>query len=211
MGERLLIAFIPQKRVVKNLDKVRKLAKIKIEANSGLKTPHITLIDNSYSSVEEVDKILKGISKSTNPFIAKLEGLATFSVNQKLKIKKYEQNNSLIYMIEKNNSMKDFREKLLAKLSRLNTEERFKQWIKENPKISQEGLTNVKKYGTPFGLEEWRFHITIGLIPKEKQNEILKKINKLNLQNSWKIDCIGLFVRKKSWVLYKKYSFQKNT
>ena len=78
----------------------------------------------------------------------------------------------------------------------------------ENPKMSKKGLANVEKYGTPFGLREWKFHITMGLIPKEKQKEILNKIQKLNLQESWNIDSFGLFVRKRGWVLFRKYYFK---
>ena len=60
-GKRMLIAFIPNKNFEKNLAKVRKTAGIKIKKNSGLKTPHITIIDNSYSNMEEVDRKLKKI------------------------------------------------------------------------------------------------------------------------------------------------------
>lgn len=204
----MLIAFIPQKKVVKKLLKVRKIAEIKVKKNSGLKTPHITIIENSYLDVNRVDKELKKIAKSINPFVAKIKGLDTFVVNQNLKIKKYKQNNSLIYMIKNNLSMNKFRRELLIKLNPLNTKERLRQWMEENPKMSKEGLANVEKYGTPFGLKEWKFHITMGLIPKEKQKEILNKIKKLNLKESWKIDHFGLFVRKRGWVLFRKYYFK---
>ena len=84
----MLIAFIPQKKVVKNLIKVRKIAGIKVKKNSGLKTPHITIIENSYSDVEKVDKELKKIAKTSGPFVAKIKGIDTFVVNQNLQIKK---------------------------------------------------------------------------------------------------------------------------
>lgn len=204
----MLIAFIPQKKLLQNLIKVRKIAGIKIKKNSGLKTPHITIIDDSYSDLKQVDKELKEIVKSISPFVAKIKGLDTFDVNQNLKIKKYKQNNSLIYRIKDNPSMNKFRKELLIKLNPLKTKERLKQWTEENPKISKKALKNIEKYSTPFGLKGWKFHITIGLIPKEKQKEILKNIKKLNLQRSWKIDHFSLFVRKNGWTLSKKYYFK---
>ncbi len=204
----MLIAFIPQKKVVKNLIKVRKIAGIKVKKNSGLRTPHITIIDNSYLDVKKVDKELKKIAKSISPFVAKIKGLDIFVVNQNLKIKKYKQSNSLIYMIKNNSSMNKFRRELLIKLNPLKTKERLRQWMEENPKMSKKGLANVEKYGTPFGLKKWKFHITMGLIPKEKQKEILNKIQKLNIQDSWDIDHFGLFVREKGWVLFRKYYFK---
>ncbi|MAH49504.1 hypothetical protein CMI37_27015 [Candidatus Pacearchaeota archaeon] len=140
----MLVAFIPQKKVVKNLAKVRKIAGIKVKKSSGLKTPHITIIDNSYSDVEKVDKELRKIAQSISPFAAKIRGLNTFAVNQKLKIKKYKQNNSLIYMIKNNLAMNKFRKELLTRLNSLKTKERLQQWIKENPQMSKKGLANVE-------------------------------------------------------------------
>jgi len=207
MGKRMLIAFIPQKRVVDNLRKIRKIAKIKTEKGSGLRTPHITIIDDSYSNIKKVDKELRKISKITKPFIAKIKGLDTFVVNKKLKIERYKQNNSLIYMIKDNSQMNNFRRILYKKLNFLKTKERLKQWKKENPHMPKKALENVKKYGTPFGLNGWKFHTTIGLIPKTKQKEILNKIKKLNLSENWTINHFGLFIRKNGWVLFKKYSF----
>tara|TARA_Y100000310_G_scaffold228983_2_gene231346 strand:- start:3703 stop:3855 length:153 start_codon:yes stop_codon:yes gene_type:complete len=48
----------------------------------------------------------------------------------------------------------------------------------------------------------------MGLIPKEKQKEILNKIQKLDIHENWKIDHCGLFVRKRGWVLFGKYYFK---
>lgn len=208
MGQRMLIAFIPQKKVVDKVSKVRKSAGIKIEKTSGLKTPHITLIENSYSNVKDVDKKLKEISKSFNSFSVKIKGFDTFVVNKKLKIERYKQNNSLVYMFENNSSMNKFRKELIKKLNPLQTEERIEQWEKQNPTISKKGLSNIKKYGTPFGLREWKFHTTIGLIPKTKQKDILKKIKKLNIQEDVIINHVGLFLRKGTWKLFKKYNFR---
>ena len=206
---RMLIAFIPEKKVVDNVSKVRKIVGIKIKRHDGLKTPHITLIDNSYSNVKDVDKKLKEISKSFNSFSVKIKGFDTFVVNEKLKIEKYKQNNSLVYMFENNVSMNKFRKELIKKLNPLQTEERIEEWIKENPTISKKSLSNIKKYGTPFGLREWKFHTTIGLIPKRKQKETLNKIKKLNIQEDLIIGHFGLFLRKGSWKLFKKYYFKK--
>jgi len=204
MGKRMLIAFIPEKEVIENMKKVRKIAGIKPKRNSA---PHITIVDNTYSDIKKVDKELKKISKEFSPFNAKIRGFDTFVVNKKLRIERYKQNNSLIYMIKKNPLMSKFRKKLFLKLDYLKTKERFGQWKKENPNLSKKALANIEKYGTPFGLNEWKFHVTMGLIPKEKTKEILEKIKELNLDKSWKISHFGLFVRKNGWVLFKKYSF----
>lgn len=210
MGERVLIAFIPQKRVIDNLQKIRKIAGINIEKSSGLKTPHITIIDDSYSNVKEVDKELKKIAKITKPFLAKIKGIDTFVVKKDLRIERYKENNSLVYLIKNNPQMNQFRKEIYKKLASLKTGERLKQWKKENLKMPKKVLENIEKYGTPFEMNEWKFHTTIGLIPKTKQKEILKKIEKLNLSGNWTIDHFGLFVRKNGWVLFKKYSFNFN-
>jgi hypothetical protein len=204
MEERLLIAFIPQKKVIENLAKIRKIAGIKNKNNSA---PHITIIDNSYLDIKKVDRELKEIADMTHPFIAKIQGLDTFVVKRDLKIERYRKNNSLIYLIKNNHQLKRIRKEILFKLDYLKTPERINQWIKENPKISKKALSNIKKYGTPFGLKEWKFHITIGLIPKAKKKKILYKIHKLDLENSWIINNFGLFIRKKGWIIYKKYQF----
>jgi 2'-5' RNA ligase len=208
MGKRVLIAFIPQKKVVQNLIKVRKIAGIKVKKSSGLKTPHITIIDNSFSDIRKVDKELKEISRSFKPFTIKFKGIDTFVVKGAIGIEKYNQTNSLIYMVKNNPSINKFRRELIIKLNPLKTKERLKQWIGENPKLSKRSLANIEKYGTPFGLKEWKFHTTMGLIPKEKQKEILKKIKKLNFQGSWKIDHFGLFIRKNGWIILLLFSYQ---
>jgi len=205
---RVLIAFMPSRKMRDNISKVRKIIGIKVEKNSGLKTPHMTIIDNSYSDVKKVDKELGKIAKFTKPFVAKIKGLDTFVVNKKLKIEKYKQN-PLIYLIKNNPAMNKFRRDLLIQIDSLKTKERLKQWMKENPEMSKKGLVNVEKYGTAFGLREWKFHTTIGLIPKIKQKEILERIHKLNIQDNWEINHFGLFVRKNGWVLFKKYYFKK--
>lgn len=203
----MLVAFIPEKEAIKNMIKIRKIAGIKSKKNSA---PHITIIDNSYSNVKDVDKELKKISKKFSQFNAKIKGLDIFVVNKKLKIERYKQHNSLIYMIKKNKLMERFRKELFQILNYLKTRERVGQWKRENPKISEKALESIEKYGTPFGLKEWKFHITIGLIPKKKQEKILNEIKKLNLKKIWKITHFGLFVRKNGWILSKKYSFKKD-
>lgn len=203
MGKRMLIAFIPEKEVVNNMKKVRKIAGIKSKRNSA---PHITIVDNTYSSIKKVDQELKKLSKEFSSFSARIKGLNTFIVNKNLKIEKYGQNNSLIYLIKKNLLMNKFRKELFTKLDYLKTKERLGAWKKENPRLSKTALANIEKYGTPFSMDEWKFHVTIGLIPKDKTKEIMKKIQGLNLSKSWKIKHFGLFVRKNGWVLLKKYS-----
>ena len=200
----MLIAFIPEKEVIGNMRQVRKITGIKPKRNSA---PHITIVDNTYSDINKVDKELKEISKEFSPFDAKIKGFDTFVVNKKLRIEKYQQKNSLIYLIKKNPLMNKFRKELFLKLDYLKTKERFGQWKKENPNLSKKALANIEKYGTPFGLNEWRFHVTMGLIPKDKTKEILEKIRGLNLNKTWKISHFGLFVRKNGWVLFRKYRF----
>ena len=85
---RMLIAFVPEKEIISRLDKARKLAKIKIKKGSGLKTPHITIVDNSFSNIEEVDKTLEKIARSTKPFSARIISFDTFEIKQSLKIEK---------------------------------------------------------------------------------------------------------------------------
>ena len=62
-----------------------------------------------------------------------------------------------------------------------------------------------KKYGPAFGPEEWRFHETIGLIPKKDKREILNKIKKLNFEKEFKFDAIALFKRDNGWKFVKEY------
>lgn len=200
----MLIAFIPKKEVIENMKKVRKIAGIKPKRNSA---PHITIVDNTYSDIKKVDEELKKISKEFSPFNAKIKGFDTFVVNKKLRIEKYLQNNPLIYMVKKNPVMNKFRKNIFLKLNYLKTRERIGRYKRENPNLSKKALANVEKYGTPFGLNEWKFHVTIGLIPEDKTKEILEKIKKLNLSKSWKINHFGLFIRKNGWVLFKKYRF----
>jgi murein DD-endopeptidase MepM/ murein hydrolase activator NlpD len=206
-SQRLLIALIPKKEIVNNLNKIRKIVGIKAKESSGLRTPHITIVDNSFSNIKEVDKELSKIVKSLKPFNALIKGIDTFIVEKSFKIEKYKENNSLIYRIKNNSHLNNLRKEILRRLDYLKTSERLKQWVKENPKISSKSIKNIKKYGTPF--KDWKFHTTIGLIPKQKQGEILNKIKKLDLQKNWKIDCFGLFIRKDGWKLYKKYNFTR--
>lgn len=208
MGQRMLVAFIPPEEVVRNMEKVRELAEGKIQAGANLEAPHITLIDNSYADVEKVDKVLRKIAKSTKPFVAEIKGLDTFNVNRKLKIEKYVQHDSLIYMIKKNTAMSRFRKEILGKLKPWQTDERAAQWIAENPKLSKGALNNILRFGTPFGLKEWKFHATIGLIPKLHQKDILKKIQKLNYTKDWNLNRFALFVREDGWKLVSEYSLE---
>ena len=201
----MLIAFTPSNKVVSNLVKIRKIAKIDIKKGSGLKIPHITIIDNSFLDIEKVDMELKRFAKSFKPFSAKIKGIGLFVVKNSIGLKKYKQKDSLIYLVKNNNSLIKFREELLKKLDYLKTDDRLKQFMEENPKLSNRNLMNIKKYGSPFGLKEWKFHTTIGLIPRKKKEEIMEKIKKLNLQENWEIDHFSLFVRKDGWVLFKKY------
>jgi len=208
MGEQILIAFIPQKRVVNNQQKIRKLAGIKVAKKSGLNTPHITIIDNSYSDIKEIKQELQNIIKETKPFTAKIKGLETFKVKKSLKIEKYQGNNSLIYLIKNNPKMYKFRREALKALRPLRTEEKLKQWKKDNPNASKRSIKNMGEFGSAFGGKEWVFHSTVGLIPKTKEREILTKIKKLHLSKEWTIKEIGLFRRKNGWKLVKKYSLR---
>jgi len=200
---RMLIALIPQKEIVNNLEKIRRIANIKANERSA---PHITIVDNSFEGIKKVDKKLREIAKSLKPFDSKVKGIDTFTVTKNLGIERYKQNNSLIYRIKNDSNLNNLRKEILKKLDYLKTSERLEQWIKENPKLSKRSLISIKKYGTPFGLKEWKFHTTIGLIPKEKQKEILHKIKQLDIQKKMVVDSFSLFVRKNGWKLYKRYN-----
>jgi len=206
-GKRLLISFIPPKKIVDNLSKIRKIAGITVKKGSGSKVPHVTIVDDSFSDILEVSKRLKEIVENTKKFVVRIKGINTFNVDQKLKIEKYKET-PLIYLMGDNPRMSKFRMKIIRELSSLKTKDRLNQWKKENPKLSKKGLGNVRKYGTAFGPKEWKFHTTVGLIPKEKKKEILKKLDKLNIKENWEIDSFALYERQNSWKLIKKFKLK---
>ncbi len=174
-----------------------------------MRTSHITIIDNSFSDIKRVDKQLKKFSQIQKPFLIKIKGIDSFAVKKKIGIKKYSHKDSLIYLIENNNSLVKIRKNLLKQLNHLTTKDRLIQWLEENPYLSKRSLDNIKKYGTPFGLKEWKFHVTIGLISKEKKKNTIDKIKKLNIQESFIIDHIELFIRKNGWTPFKKYPLKR--
>ena len=205
MGERLLVAFVPPVKITKNLEEIREILGEEIQAGASLKTPHITIVDNSYVNIKNVEKALGKIAKTFSPIITETKGIDTFNVNKKLKIEKYAQNNSLIYMIKSNPSMNKLRKEILKSLKPLQTGERLAQWKEQNIGLSKRALFNINKYGTPFSLKEWKFHATVGLIPRKKQKEILNKIQKFNVVDSLRFDKFVLFVRKERWEMVKEY------
>ncbi len=207
MGERILVAFIPDKRIIENQKRIREVVGLKIKEGSGLNTPHITIIDNTYSDIKEVDKKLKNVVSEISSFSVKIKGLDFFRIKKNLGINLYQEKDSLIYLIEKNSKMYKIRRKILEELSRLRTDEKFNEWNKENPKASRRSLENMRKYGSAFGGKEWKFHSTIGLIPKTNQKNILKKIEELDLSKDFEIKGFALFRRDGGWKLYKKYAF----
>jgi len=203
--QRLLIALIPQKEIVDNLNKIRKMAGVKKKKKSA---PHITIVDNSFSSIKKVDEELKKIAKLPRPFNAHVKGIDTFIVKKTTGIERYKHKNSLMYRIKNSSQLNNLRREILKRLDYLKTPASLNQWKKENPSLSEKALKNIKKYGTPFGLKEWKFHTTIGLIPKKKQKEILNKIRPLDIRRTMIINSLGLFIRKNGWKLYKKYKFK---
>jgi len=209
MNRRLLIAFIPPKDITNNLSKIRNIAGIKVKKSSGLNTSHITIIDNTFSDINKLDKELKKFMNENKSFLVDVRGFDTFAVKKSVGINRYRKQNSLIYLIDKNARMNKFRKTLSEKVDYLKTQKRINQWVKENPNLSEKSLENINKYGTPFGLKEWKFHTTVGMIPKDKVKEIMKNIDKLDIKKKFEINSVGIFVRKNGWKLYKKYNFKK--
>jgi len=70
-------------------------------------------------------------------------------------------------------------------------------------------MKNIRKYGYPFGPNEWIFHISIGSVPRNKYEEIWRKAQKFNLTKTWKVNGVGAYVDfgEDGFRLFRKYKF----
>ncbi len=77
MAISVLIGLEPPKKVVENINKIRKKTS-KIENFYFISKPHITLFANTYPNLREVEEIIKKIAKSTSSPQTKVKGIHSF-------------------------------------------------------------------------------------------------------------------------------------
>jgi len=149
---------------------------------------HVTLINNTFSSVYEVDKKLVEIAKSTKPFAVKIEGLHVFQEDPIMKL------NTLVYKVEKSKPLQDIHKKLFGTIAPLRTEDQEKRLLENNPKMPAGMKENVKKYGYPFGPDDCLFHASIGSYTTEKHKEIWNKAQEFDSTKKWAVTSINLYL-----------------
>ena len=190
MGIQLMVSIDPPEEVEAKLQKLRKFIITRAghfpyyEKHPG----HVTLINNTFSSVYEVDKRLVAIAKSVQPFPIKIEGVHAFQEDPILKL------TTLVYKLDKPKALQDLQKKLFDFIAPLRTDNQGKWLLENNPKMPVSMKENVKKHGYPFGPEDWIFHASIGSYPADKHKEIWKKAQELDSNKKWAVKSICLYL-----------------
>lgn len=74
--------------------------------------------------------------------------------------------------------------------------------------MPEENLENVKKYGYPFGPNDWTFHSTVDSFSEKEYKNFWPKIKKYDLEKRWKVKHIAIYINlgKDGFKLYKRYN-----
>ena len=185
-----MVSIDPPEDVEANIQKLRKF----IVTRAGHfpyyeKHPaHVTIINNTFASVYEVDKRLVQIAKSVKPFPAVIEGVHAFTEDPITK------STTLVYKLEKSKPFQDIQKKLFEYIAPLRTEDQEKWLLENNPKMPAGMKDNVKKYGFPFGPDEYIPHASIGSYPTGKHKEIWKKAQEFDKTKKWAVKSVNLYL-----------------
>jgi hypothetical protein len=199
MGISLLIGINPPKSIKEKIDKIRKYDP---NNNYGKHEPHVTLYVNSFKGFSEIDKKLAKVLKKHKPFVIEISKLDYFDFDPILK------SYTIIYKVEKNKNLSSLQNDIVDVLKNSRTTDQAKWLLKKNKNYPKKQLSNIKRYGYPFGPKDWLFHIGIGSYTKNKFNIIWKKAKKFDTKIKWKVNSISIYIHlgDDGFRLYKKYN-----
>jgi 2'-5' RNA ligase len=199
----LLIAIEPPQEIKENIIKLRKYFTKKIGKNIyGAHEPHITLFVNSFSSFSDVENRIIKVIRKQSPFSIKIKGLHTFLSDPQI-----SDSHTIVYAVERTPKLAKLQKNIVTTLNPIRTNDQTKWMLEQNPKLSEN--KNIKKYGYPFGPEDWIFHASIGAVPKNKYERIWGKIQKYDLSKAWQVKAINLYIHigDEGFVFFRKYKF----
>jgi len=121
MSVALLIAIIPPKKVVKNIEKLRSYITKKLRKNIyGSHEPHVTLFVNSFPNFSNVEKQVVNVVKHYKPFYAKIEGIHTFVDDPIFK------SHNIVYKVERTPELVKLQKNIIKRLNPLRTDDQVK-------------------------------------------------------------------------------------
>jgi hypothetical protein len=172
MDKILLIAINPPNEVAQNIREARKeIEKIVGRAIYGDHEPHITLFVNSFSSVEEVSKEIEVVANLRPQFGVSIAGIEVLEdpINM---------SQTAVYRVTSSEVLKELQKTVVESLNPLRTKQQENNLVRTTP---VEKIETLRKYGYPYGPEDWIFHASIASFPielGESVKDILKRYDK---------------------------------
>ncbi len=159
--------------------------------------PHITLYVNSTDHQNKIKDILNKILKKYNKFSIKFDGIHAF-INDPIFL-----STTLVYKIKKTKILSKIQKEIFDNISPLRNNN-LETWLfKMNPNMPKKNKEMIRKYGYPYGPEDWIFHTSIISLPNGiKKNEFKKLFNNIsksyNIKTSIRINNIILHTKTKT-------------
>lgn len=191
MAISVLIGLEPPKKVVENINKIRKKTS-KIENFYFASRPHITLFGNTYSNLKKVEEIIKKIAKSTSsPIQTKVKGIHSFGHDAITNL------HTLVYLINSTPEIIKLRKKIVNSLNPLRTKHTETKYSLKKFNFSKKQKISLKKFGYPYSPFVSPLHSTIGSFPEATFNKIQKITKKdYNFSGNFDIKFINIYIKK---------------
>jgi len=202
MGFSLLVGIEPDKKIIENINKIRKFFNTKLYSDPFSKSdPHITLFINSFSNYRKIEKIIFEITKKFNKFNLRIEGVHIFKKNNVL-----SSNYILVYKISNNKNLIKLQKLLIKNLIPLKNKDYDNWLISQIENITPKLRNNIIKTGTPIDLDKYIFHTTICSVPKNEFDRTYDIIKEFDISMSFKVRFITIYIdkNKKGFKKYKK-------
>jgi 2'-5' RNA ligase len=196
------IALIPEERLNRLVEEQKKLVRTIVGEQKYLsEPPHLTLIVFTSKKIQEIIKVLKGISKTIKKFSINLSDFKIFYNDIQTKM------NTITYSLSKQEEeyLKTIQSKIILGVNKFNTKDFLKKESEIYSKMKKIEKENIKKYGFPFVGKNWIPHITIVSIEPSKFSRVFEKLKENFLSGVFNIDSIGLYKINKKSVLIKKF------
>jgi len=158
--------------------------------------PHITLIINTFPSIELVKKKITPIIKKFRPFNMAISGFHTFENDTLTKGNKIFKGDTLVYEVKKTEELAKLQNSLFSELNMIRTKDQEEHIMKNYLKLPEKALKNIEMFGYPVNVDDWIFHCTILAASPEIYKSVMQKIKSYDKSYSWKVDHLCIFQNK---------------
>lgn len=159
---------------------------------NGPQNPHITMHINSFYDVNEINQKVGEVVKNYGALDARVEGIHTYSNDVT------NGGNTIVYRVEKNKALSDLQKAIVEEVAPHRSPGQERYLRNQGNGYTSEQENNMKKFGYPYGPDNWDFHCSAASVSNEDFPKVQNCLKKYNKPETWRVNSVGVYVQENS-------------